>query len=485
MIPAYLPDLIPALPELILASGAMILLMVGVFSKSKDIETVSWGAVLLMVLAFLAVIAGEPGRAVTFSNMFVIDGFTRFVKLMVILASGLSIVMSMNYLRDEGLERFEYPVLIVLATLGMLMMVSANDLISLYIGLELQSLCLYVLAAYRRDSVVSTEAGLKYFVLGALSSGMLLYGASLVYGFTGSTNFNVVAQAVMDMKLNSHVSFGLLLGLVFLAAGFAFKISAVPFHMWTPDVYEGAPTPVTALFAVGPKIAALALFARVLFVPFGGAVDQWQQIIIFLAIASTVLGAVAAIVQTNIKRLMAYSSIGNMGFALIGLAAGTAEGVSGTLIYLAIYLVTNVGAFVVILNMRRGGRMVENIADLSGLARTRPIMAGSMAIFMFSLAGIPWMAGFFGKLYVFLAAVHAGLYPLAVIGVLASVIGAYYYLRVIKVMYFDEPAPEFDQLFGVNMAAILAVSVIFTLLFVVYPSPLVTSAQVAASALMP
>ncbi len=482
MTPAEIPNLLPALPELVLAIGAMVLLMAGVFSKSKDITGISWGAVLLMILAFLAVAGTDGSYEQTFSGMFVVDGFTRYIKLMVILASAVAIIMSLDYLRDENLERFEYPVLIVLATVGMLMMISANDLMSLYMGLELQSLCLYVLASFRRDSVVSTEAGLKYFVLGALSSGMLLYGCSLIYGFTGSTNFDVLAGAITGQE---GVSFGVIFGLVFLLAGFAFKVSAVPFHMWTPDVYQGAPTPITAFFAVAPKIAALALLTRVLFEPFAGAVDQWQQIIIFLAIASTVLGAVAALVQTNIKRLMAYSSIGHVGFALIGLAAGTKEGVQGLLIYLVIYMAMNIGTFVIILSMRRGQNMVENITDLAGLSRSRPFMAATMAIFMFSLAGIPWMAGFFGKLYVFMAAVNSGLYILAVIGVLASVVGAYYYLRIVKIMYFDEPTAEIDQPIGVNMGAILGVSAAFTFLFVIYPAPVIEGAQAAAAALFP
>jgi NADH-quinone oxidoreductase subunit N len=483
MIPAYLPDLMPVLPELLLAAGGLALLMIGVFSSRNGHAIVSSGAVALMVAALALVSIAAPERSVTFSGMFVTDGFTRFVKMLVLLASALSVLMSRNYLRDQKLELFEFPVLVVFATLGMLMMISANNMMSLYVGLELQSLALYVLAAIRRDSVVSTEAGLKYFVLGALSSGMLLYGISLIYGFTGSVDFDTIAQ-VIGAK-SGPLSFGLVFGLVFVAAGFAFKVSAVPFHMWTPDVYEGAPTPVTALFAVGPKVAALALFSRILFVPFGHAIAEWQQIVIFLAIASTVLGAVAAIVQTNIKRLMAYSSIGHVGFALIALAAGTQEGLRGLLIYLAIYLVMNVGTFVIILNMRRGDQAVEDISDLAGLSRTRPVMAATMAIFMFSLAGIPWMAGFFGKLYVFLAAIHAHLYTLAVVGVLASVIGAYYYLRIIKVMYFDEPAEKLDQPFGLPMGIILAATAAFTFLFVVYPGPLLESAQVAAAALLP
>jgi NADH-quinone oxidoreductase subunit N len=479
----YLSDLIPVLPELLLAVGSLVFLLVGVFAGRQATTIVSSGVVALMVAALALVSLSGAVHWEVFSGLFVTDGFTRYMKMLVLAASGFSIIMSRDYLRDQKLELFEFPVLILLATLGMLMMISANSMMSLYLGLELQSLSLYVLAAIRRDSEVSSEAGLKYFVLGALSSGMLLYGISLIYGFTGTTNFDVLYAVIGEG--HGHLSFGLIFGLVFLTAGFAFKMSAVPFHMWTPDVYEGAPTPVTAFFAVGPKIAALALFTRILFVPFAGAVADWQQIVIFLAIASTVLGAVAAIVQTNIKRLMAYSSIGHVGFALIALAAGTKEGISGLLIYLTIYLAMNIGAFVVILHMKRGDERVEEISDLAGLARTRPMLAAAMAIFMFSLAGVPWMAGFFGKLYVFLAAVHAHLYALATIGVLASVVGAYYYLRIIKVMYFDEPTGEIDQPLGLAMGTILAATAGFTLLFVFYPMPLVESAQVAAAALLP
>jgi NADH-quinone oxidoreductase subunit N len=360
----------------------------------------------------------------------------------------------------------------------MMMMISANDLISLYVGLELQSLALYVVAAFNRDSSRSAEAGLKYFVLGALSSGMLLYGASLVYGFTGSTDFATIAAAVQP----SGENIGLIFGLVFLMAGFAFKISAVPFHMWTPDVYEGAPTPVTAFFASAPKLAAMALTVRVLITAFPAVTLQWQQIVTFLAIASMALGSFAAIGQTNIKRLMAYSSIGHMGYALVGLAAGSAEGVQGVIVYLAIYLAMTLGTFACILAMRRDGRMVENISDLSGLSRTSPGMAFLLAMLLFSLAGIPPLAGFFAKFYVFLAAIHANLYALAVIGVLLSVVGAYYYLRIVKIMYFDAPAERFEPM-DASLAAVLGASGLFILLYFVYPAPLVALAGEAAKSL--
>ena len=362
------------------------------------------------------------GKTTTFGGSFILDDFARFLKVLAFGGSAAAILMSQNYLARENQNRFEYPVLILLSTTGMGMMISAGDLIALYLGLELMSLSLYVLAAGNRDSVRSNEAGLKYFVLGGLSSGMLLYGCSLIYGYTGTVSFTGIAQAA------SQGGIGLMFGLVFLFAGLCFKVSAVPFHMWTPDVYEGAPTPITAFFASAPKVAAMALFLRAALDAFPTIVVQWQQIIVFVAIASMALGSFAAIGQTNIKRLMAYSSIGHMGFALVGLAAGTAEGVQGVLVYIAIYMAMTLGAFACILSMRHNGRMVEEIADLAGLARTKPAMAFFFALLMFSLAGIPPLAGFFAKYYVFLAAIKANLFALAVIGVVTSVVGAYYYL---------------------------------------------------------
>jgi NADH-quinone oxidoreductase subunit N len=358
----------------------------------------------------------------------------------------------------------------------MLLLVSAADLIALYLGLELMSLSLYVLAAFNRDSVRSTEAGLKYFVLGALSSGMLLYGCSLIYGFTGTVTFTGIAQAA------GQGGIGLVFGLVFLFVGLCFKVSAVPFHMWTPDVYEGAPTPITAFFAASPKVAAIAVFVRVAIVAFPGIATQWQQILVFVSLASMLLGAFAAIGQRNIKRLMAYSSIGHMGFALIGLAAGTAEGVQGVLVYMGIYVAMTLGTFACILSMRRAEGTVEQISDLSGLARTNPAMAFFLAMLLFSLAGIPPLAGFFAKFYVFLAAIKAGLYMLAVIGVLASVVGAYYYLLIIKIMYFDEPAEKFVPMPG-ELKAVLGVTGLLNILFFVYPAPLIAAAAVAAKSL--
>jgi NADH-quinone oxidoreductase subunit N len=482
MDPHVVPDLMPALPEIWLAFAAMALLMVGVFSGNQSTRFLIWLSVLTLAIAFFLVLVGPPDTAVTFSGMFLVDRFAVFTKSLVLIASALALIMSLGYLRSEKMERFEYPVLLVLATLGMLMMISANDLIALYLGLELQGLALYVVAAFRRDSLRSTEAGLKYFVLGALSSGMLLYGCSLIYGFTGSTSFATIQAGLAG---GEGSSIGLIVGLVFLIAGLAFKVSAVPFHMWTPDVYEGAPTPITAFFAVAPKIAAMALFVRVMAGPFLELTADWQQVIFVISVGSMLLGAFAAIWQENIKRLMAYSSIGHMGYGLIGLATGTADGVRGVLVYLSIYLAMNVGAFTVILSMRRDGEMVERIEDLAGLSRTNPLMALAMGIFMFSLAGVPPLAGFFAKFYIFMAAINNGLYTLAVIGVVASVVGAYYYVRIVKIMYFDDPAEPFERPIRGEMVMVMAGTGIFTLLFFIYPAPLLAGAQAAAQSLFP
>jgi NADH-quinone oxidoreductase subunit N len=455
--------------------------MFGVFRGDRSTFQVSWLTVAAFVLAAILVWAVTDGRTPAFRGLFVTDDFAVFMKALVLLGSAFAVIMSLGYLEKEELTRFEFPVLILFATVGMMMMVSANDLIALYLGLELQSLSLYVVAAFRRDSVRSTEAGLKYFVLGALSSGMLLYGCSLVYGFAGTTSFDVLALLLED---GAEPGIGLIVGLVFIIAGLAFKVSAVPFHMWTPDVYEGAPTPVTAFFAVAPKIAATALFLRVMADPFGSLVVEWRQVIVVISIASMLLGSFAAINQRNIKRLMAYSSIGHIGFALVGLAAGSEAGIRGVIIYMAIYLFMNVGTFACILCMRRNGKLVEGIDDLAGLSRTSPPMALAMAIFMFSMAGIPPLAGFFGKLYVFLAAIQEELYALAVIGVLSSVVGAFYYVRIVKLMYFDEAQESFDRPLGREMSAVLWVTALVILLFFVYPAPLLNGAAAAAKALM-
>src|SRR6267154_474009 len=473
---AQLPALMPALPEIVLAVGAMALLMLGAFRGERTAVAVGWLAIVLLVAAGAITLWLPGGTLVTFGGSFIVDPFARFLKLLALTGSAAAILMSFDYLAVEKQQKFEYPILILLSTTGMLMLISAADLIALYLGLELMSLALYVVAAINRDSARSAEAGLKYFILGALSSGMLLYGASLVYGFTGTVTFAGIAKAA------NPDSIGLVMGLVFLFAGFCFKVSAVPFHMWTPDVYEGAPTPITAFFAAAPKIAGIAMFVRTTIVAFPGIVPEWQQIVVFVSIASMTLGAFAAIGQRNIKRLMAYSSIGHMGFALIGLAAATSDGVEGVLIYMAIYLAMTLGTFAVILAMRRDGQMVEGIRDLSGLAQSNPPLAFFLALLLFSLAGIPPLAGFFAKYYVFLGAIKAGLYGLAVIGVLASVVGAYYYLLIVKIMYFDEPAKGFNPVPG-ELKAVLGVAGLFNLLYFVYPAPLITAAGIAAKSL--
>ncbi len=477
-------DLITALPETFLSVAGMMLLMVGVFYRGSATTMAMVLAVVSVAIALVLVAFTWHAEASAFGGLFVANGFTAFMKALVLLGSLFTMVMSMRYVEREGMSRFEFPVLMVFATLGMLMMVSANDLISLYLGLELQSLSLYVMAAFRKDTLRSSEAGLKYFVLGALSSGMLLYGSSMVYGFSGTTGFDALGEIFATFAAEGEEpSVGLIVGLVFVIAGLAFKISAVPFHMWTPDVYEGAPTAVTAFFANAPKIAAMALTVRVMIGPFGDLFAQWQQIIIFVSLASMLLAAFAAINQTNIKRLMAYSSIGHMGYMLIGLAAGTEAGIRGIAIYLAIYLAMNVGTFACILCMRRRDGMVEGIEDLKGLSKTNPMMAAVLAAFMFSMAGIPPLAGFFGKLYIFLAAIQAELYTLAVIGVLSSVVAAFYYVRIVKLMYFDEPSEAFERPIGREMAAILAITGIIVIFFVVMVSPVLDGAGTAAAAL--
>ncbi|MDZ5696939.1 MULTISPECIES: NADH-quinone oxidoreductase subunit NuoN [Phyllobacteriaceae] len=468
-------SLILAVPEVALALGAMALLMIGVFSGERANTTVT-GLAVALLLAAIAWLVIFPSEGFAFDGAFVSDPFARFMKLLTLIGAAVTLVMSVGFAKAEKFDKFEYPVLIMLSTLGMMLMVSANDMISLYLGLELQSLALYVVAAINRDSVRATEAGLKYFVLGALSSGMLLYGVSLVYGFTGNTGFDAIAAALSG----GERQLGLVFGLVFVLAGLAFKISAVPFHMWTPDVYEGAPTPVTAFLAAAPKMAAMALLVRVTMGAFEPVAFDWQQIIVFISIASMLLGAFAAIGQRNIKRLMAYSSIGHMGYALVGLAANSPEGVRGVVIYMMIYLAMTLGTFAFILAMRRNDTNVEQIDDLAGLASTNPMMATVMTILMFSLAGIPPLAGFFAKWYVFLAAINAELYWLAVIGVLASVVGAYYYLRIIKVMWFDESVGGFQPMAG-ELRFVLMLSGAFVLFYVFFGGPVGRLAEAAAS----
>jgi NADH-quinone oxidoreductase subunit N len=469
-------QLLPVMPEIVLALGAMALLMLGAFRGQGMTTLVTVLAVCLLVLTGILELTLPKGTLSTFGGSFIVDDFARFMKIVALIGSVATLILSAEFLSDPSRRIFEYAILVLLSTLGMMVLISAGDLIALYLGLELMSLALYVVAASNRDNAKSTEAGLKYFVLGALSSGMLLYGASLIYGFTGTVNFAGIAAVAKTGSI------GIVFGLVFLLAGLCFKVSAVPFHMWTPDVYEGAPTPVTAFFASAPKVAALAVFTRVALTAFPGIVTQWQQIVVFVAIASMALGSFAAIGQTNIKRLMAYSSIGHMGFALVGLAAGTAEGAQGVLVYISIYVAMTLGSFAVILTMKRNGQAVENISDFSGLSRTNPLVAFFFAMLLFSLAGIPPLAGFFAKWYVFVAAIRANLFTLAVVGVLTSVVGAYYYLTIVKVMYFDEPLAKLDPM-RIELRTVLAVAGLFNIFFFAYPGPLVSMATAAAKSL--
>ncbi|ATI41704.1 NADH-quinone oxidoreductase subunit N [Pacificitalea manganoxidans] len=452
------------LPEIALAVYAMAALLFGVYTtKDKAAPLLVWTtSAVLVAVAIWVGLSGE-GTQQAFGGLFIDDGFARFAKVVALLSAAVVLVLSMDFMTTRDLLRFEYPILVTLALVGMMVMVSSGNLMTLYMGLELQSLALYVVAALRRDSVKSTEAGLKYFVLGSLSSGMLLYGASLTYGFAGTTQFEGIYLAAGD-----QLPIGLLFGLVFLLAGLAFKVSAAPFHMWTPDVYEGSPTPITAFFATAPKVAAMALLARVVYGAFGGATADWGQIIAFLAVISMFLGSIAAIGQRDIKRLMAYSSIAHMGYALVGLAAGTTAGVQSMLLYMAIYVTMNIGVFAFILTMERDGRHVTEIGALSMLSKREPIKALAILLLMFSMAGVPPMAGFFAKFAVFSAAVDAGLGWLAVAGAVASAIGLYYYLRIVFLMYFgkDEDA-AIDGSMGMIQWGVLMASAAIMLLGVV------------------
>jgi len=471
-------SLAPAYPELLLAVGVVVLLLAGViFSKDRS-TGISFLAILLLV-AVTAVAIWQPAEGVLFNGGFIVDGFARYMKFLVLGGSAFALVLSTSTAKPMGLDKFEYSILVLLATLGMMVMVSANDLMSLYVGLELQSLALYVVAALKREDAKATEAGLKYFVLGALSSGMLLYGASLIYGFTGMTQLD----QIVGVMTGAQRSVGLIFGMVFLLAGIAFKISAVPFHMWTPDVYEGAPTPVTAFFASAPKVAAMALIIRLVTVPFGNVIHDWQQIVIFLSIASMVLAAFAAIGQNNLKRLLAYSSIGHVGFALVGLSAGTQTGVEGVAVYMAIYVGMTICMFAALLALRTQDGYVETIPQLAGLSQKRPFIAAIIAIVMFSFIGLPPLAGFFAKWQVFLAAIDAHLFALAIIGVLASAVSAFYYLRIIKVMYFDEPKTDFVAA-PAELTAVMAVGGFFIVTyFVTVGAPLYDAARTAAESL--
>ncbi|ALE03808.1 NADH-quinone oxidoreductase subunit NuoN [Bartonella ancashensis] len=476
-------QLILILPEIIIALGVMVLLLIGAYSGARSYLTIVCLAIFLLAVTICSIVFFRQD-GFFYTNALIIDPFSRYMKILTLTGALFSLVMSVNFTCSQKLNKFEFPILVLLATLGMMFMISSGNMLSLYMGLELQSLALYVLAAINRDNVKSSEAGVKYFVLGALSSGLLLYGISLIYGFTGQIGFREISAVLSDQA--SHL--GILLGIVFIFAGLAFKISAVPFHMWTPDVYEGAPTPITAFFAGASKIAAMALIIRIIaftFIPLGKAdafMPAWQQILIFMAIASMGLGAFAAIGQNNIKRLMAYSSISHMGYVLVGLSSGNILGIKGVILYMTIYLVMTLGSFSFILGMRLNDRYVEDIHDLSGLAKTDLFMATIMTIQLFSLAGMPPMAGFFGKWYAFSAAVYAGLIPLAVIGVVFSVIGAFYYLRIIKIMWFDDAKVDFAIL-PRELKICLWGSGIFVLCYVFLGSLLAEFAEKAAISL--
>jgi len=466
-----------AVPEIVLACLGMAILIFGVLRKQDSTSLATMFTIGALLIAGMLVATRVSGSG--FNGQFVTDAFATFNKELILLGAALSLIMSLDWNRSQGIGRFEFPVLVLFATVGMMIMASASNMMTLYLGLELQSLALYVLAAFARDDLRSSEAGLKYFVLGALASGLLLYGISLVYGFSGTMDFTQLAKLLAKPETASP---GLIVGLVFVLTGLVFKISAVPFHMWTPDVYEGSPTSVTVFFATAPKVAAMALLLRVMATPFGHLVGAWQQLIILISIGSMILGALAAIGQTSIKRLMAYSSIGHMGYALIGLATGTPEGIRGVLVYMVVYVFMSAGTFACVIAMRRKGQSVEKISDLSGLSRTDPGMALAFAVFMFSMAGIPPLSGFFGKLYVFMAAVQSGLWTLAIIGVLTSVVGAFYYLRIVKVMYFDASVEAFDPR-PASLSFVAALGGLFTAFFFVFPAPFIDAAQAAAKVL--
>ena len=470
-----------ALPEIVLAYCGLGILVFGVLRKQDSALICTMLTIGAFLITGLLVLTGVPG--IGYQGQFVADPFSTFNKLLLLSGAALTAILSLDWNRQAGISRFEFPVLMLFAVVGMMVMTSASNLMTLYVGLELQSLALYVLAAFARDDVRSSEAGLKYFVLGGLASGLLLYGVSLVYGFSGTMDFHELRTLLAQPSVSAPgASPGVIVGVVFVLVGLAFKISAVPFHMWTPDVYEGAPTPVTVFFATAPKVAAMALMLRVMATPFGPLLASWQSLIIIVSIASMLLGAFAAIGQTNIKRLMAYSSIGHMGYALVGLAVGSPEGIRGVLVYMVIYVFMTAGTFGCIMAMRRKGQPVEKISDLSGLGSNDPGLAMALAVFMFSLAGIPLMSGFFAKLYIFLAAVQGGLWTLAVVGVLTSVVGAYYYIRIIKIMYFDAPAEAFDRR-PPALSFVVAATGLFTAFFFLFPAPVVDAAQIAAGAI--
>ena len=479
----FLNDLVVIIPEVFLMISAIILLMVGSFSKKNSAKVVVYFSVLtLITISFLEIVLPWNNELI-FNQSLVQNGFSRFVKSIIFLSSAFVMILSSRWLIKYDDKAFEYPILILFSTLGMSFMVSANDLITLYLAIELQSLPLYVMASFKKDNIETGEAGIKYFVLGALSSSLFLFGASLVYGFTGSVEFLEISKSIVSSDINT----GIIVGIVFILSGLIFKISAVPFHMWTPDVYEGSATPVTAFFATAPKMAAMSMLVNILYGPFSGAFESWQQIIIFVSIASMSLGSFVAIKQTNIKRLLAYSSIAHMGFALIGLASPLSSlGVQALLIYMLIYLVTNLGVFACIISLETTeGKTVSKISDLSGLSKSYPLISFSMAMLMFSFAGIPPLAGFFGKYLIFRSAIENGLIELAIFGLVVSVIGAYYYIKVIKIMYFDEPDIQIIKSSSKGLNITNTISTIFVVFFLLIYTliPIAEMANLAASSI--
>ncbi len=471
----------PVMPEIFMAASTLLLLLFGLFRQKSPVNAVSVAAVFICFFTAVLLFCIGWERTILLNGLFIIDPFAAFSKFLILSGVVLSLLLSAGYLKsEEALERFEYPVLILLAGIGMMVMVSANNFLSVYLGVELQALSLYVLAAFRRDTIKSAEAAVKYYVLGALSSGMLLYGISLLYGFAGTTDFALLSKEVAGNG-NGHIAF--LIGMTFILSAFAFKLSSVPFHMWTPDVYEGSPTASTSFFAIVPKLAAFSLLARILTGPFSGFYDQWVQIIIFISVASMVWSAFAAIRQENIKRLMAYSAIGHMGYAMMSLLPNSPEGIGALLIYMTVYMFMVAGAFAVILYMRRDGQELEHLKDLSGLSQNHPVLAYAFAVFLFSMTGIPPMAGFFGKLFVFKAAISGGFYAVAVIGVLSSVVSAYYYIRIIKIMFFDEAKDPFDMESAFCRKVVILLVLVCILGFVVYPAPFVDTSFAAVQCL--
>jgi NADH-quinone oxidoreductase subunit N len=467
----------PLLPEILLSIMSMVLLMIGVFRKNENAYSIVSGlAIATLVLIMAIILSGSISDGIALGNSLIVDSFSQYLKILILVSTIIILIVSNIYLKDIKLLKFEYIILILISVIGMMMMVSSNDLVTLYLSIELQSLPLYVLASIRNKSLKSTESGLKYFVLGALSSCILLYGLSLIYGYAGSIYYPDIASTLVDYEI------GILIGLAFALAGFAFKISAVPFHMWTPDVYEGSPTTITAFFAVAPKIAALGLITRILFTALPSLIEDWQSILILLSILSMLLGAFSAIGQSNIKRLLAYSSISHMGFALMGVINGSIEGVTSLCLYLLIYLAMSLAIFISIIALKNGDEHIEDINQLSGLSKTRPINAIVISILLFSLAGIPPLAGFFAKFYVLYAAISVELYYLAIFGVLSSVISAFYYLRIIKIMYFEESVTTYDPV-SKRLSSIIYLLTAFTTLFFIKPSIFISFAETASLAL--